>query len=781
MKARKILSVVVLALTMILGTMSFTVFADTETYNVETDEQLKTAIASASDGDIIKLAGTTFEGGIRIDKNITLEGTLDENGNCLTVLDGNNNSGSSYYYYSVYMNKGTVKDIKIINAWKGIMTEGAGSLTIDNVEIVDACYGIHIAEAKNAEDTVLIQNCTIDIQWANSFTGGDYALVIKNNVFASTNPYYSDYGTPVVNTYSTNTTVEENVFEENTKIYVRTEAAAENITIGNNYYEDGAENTFVSDSDSYTVPIYTCYDSREKKNVVVTPEAAAQVGDTYYSTLADAITAAGADGTVTLLADVTLTDKTDVKCDLDLGGKTLTLSYPKRQIISGDISNGTLNFTANGDIGLMISGDITMTDVKLNALENNDSYGMIFINMPNSLTLVNSEVNLANNVSGSAIMADIPDGKLVLDNTDVVLDNTTRGLLAIALEMKNESSLTIKNCTDNSMRNVSGTVDNSTVTVTGGENGLKNDNDKTLEITNSSAVSFSGAVGTETEEPHDIWLKGDSKVEVKDNSTLYAKNVNAEGDENLVIQGTSEFVNKIASIKTAPTASRLTKNSALKESKLSGGVAVDEDGEELDGEFVFVNPDTKLSKTSKVEVKFIPDAEKYPFCASDDIAEVEVEVYTSEATRPSRETTSGGSYYGGYYGGGSSSLVRKQIILTINQKEAVVFGTKKTNDVAPKIVNDRTMLPARFVAENLGAAVEWFETEQKVRITKDGVEIIIFIDSDKAYVNGKEVTLDSAAFIENDRTYTPVRFISEELGANVAWDEDAQTVTITKQ
>ena len=47
-------------------------------------------------------------------------------------------------------------------------------------------------------------------------------------------------------------------------------------------------------------------------------------------------------------------------------------------------------------------------------------------------------------------------------------------------------------------------------------------------------------------------------------------------------------------------------------------------------------------------------------------------------------------------------------------------------------------------------------------------------------VNGKDVKLDSPAFIENDRTYTPVRFISEYLGASVEWVEKDQKVIITK-
>ena len=127
-----------------------------------------------------------------------------------------------------------------------------------------------------------------------------------------------------------------------------------------------------------------------------------------------------------------------------------------------------------------------------------------------------------------------------------------------------------------------------------------------------------------------------------------------------------------------------------------------------------------------------------------------------------------------------------QIILTIGENDAQVFGETKTNDVVPKIVNDRTMLPARFVAENLGATVEWNEKDELVTITgknlKTGedVTILIKINSDIAYVNEKEVKLDSAAFIENDRTYTPIRFISEELGADVTWVESEQKVIITK-
>ena len=127
-----------------------------------------------------------------------------------------------------------------------------------------------------------------------------------------------------------------------------------------------------------------------------------------------------------------------------------------------------------------------------------------------------------------------------------------------------------------------------------------------------------------------------------------------------------------------------------------------------------------------------------------------------------------------------------QIILTIGKKAAKVFGKTKSNDVAPKIDKDRTMLPARFVAENLGAKVEWDGEKQLVTITgknlktDENVTILITIGSATVKVNGKEIKLDSPAFIENDRTYTPIRFISENLGASVEWVEKEQKVIITK-
>lgn len=120
------------------------------------------------------------------------------------------------------------------------------------------------------------------------------------------------------------------------------------------------------------------------------------------------------------------------------------------------------------------------------------------------------------------------------------------------------------------------------------------------------------------------------------------------------------------------------------------------------------------------------------------------------------------------------------IILTINSNIANIAGNNLVNDVSPILENSRTMLPARFVAENLGATVSWIDAEQKVVIKNDTTTIEIVIGSSTAYVNGEAKALDTPAFLRNSRTYTPVRFICESLGADVQWKEATQQVIITK-
>lgn len=175
----------------------------------------------------------------------------------------------------------------------------------------------------------------------------------------------------------------------------------------------------------------------------------------------------------------------------------------------------------------------------------------------------------------------------------------------------------------------------------------------------------------------------------------------------------------------------------------------------------------KTDKNGKIERPADPTKEGYIFVGwySD-----------SKLTKPfdfSTELTANSTLYAKW-------KENNEIILTIGSRKISVFGREIQNDVAPKIVNDRTMLPIRIVAESLGGTVTWNGELQRVTIQKGADVILITIGADTAYVNGTAVKLDAAAFVENGRTYLPLRFVSETLGAQVAWNEAEKTVTITK-
>ncbi|MBQ4557599.1 MAG: leucine-rich repeat protein [Clostridia bacterium] len=126
------------------------------------------------------------------------------------------------------------------------------------------------------------------------------------------------------------------------------------------------------------------------------------------------------------------------------------------------------------------------------------------------------------------------------------------------------------------------------------------------------------------------------------------------------------------------------------------------------------------------------------------------------------------------------TLSDNRIIMTIDSTNALVSGNSVTTDVPPIIENNRTMLPARFVAEALGATVSWDAPTRTATIEGNGVTVKITVDSTIAYVNGEKVTLDAPAFIRDNRTYTPVRFIAEALGATVEWDAAKRQAIFTK-
>lgn len=102
-------------------------------------------------------------------------------------------------------------------------------------------------------------------------------------------------------------------------------------------------------------------------------------------------------------------------------------------------------------------------------------------------------------------------------------------------------------------------------------------------------------------------------------------------------------------------------------------------------------------------------------------------------------------------------------------------------DVAPMIIEGRTMVPIRAVAETLGYKVNWDSANQMVSmIGKDGTSLLFGVGSDVAQKNSEAFSLDVAPFIVGGRTYLPLRAVAEAMDAKVDWDGDNKTVIIKK-
>lgn len=99
-------------------------------------------------------------------------------------------------------------------------------------------------------------------------------------------------------------------------------------------------------------------------------------------------------------------------------------------------------------------------------------------------------------------------------------------------------------------------------------------------------------------------------------------------------------------------------------------------------------------------------------------------------------------------------------------------------DVPPMIVDGRTLVPVRALFESLGATVDWDDATQTVTAAKEGTVISMQIGSTAASVNGAAQVLDVPAQTIEGRTMVPARFAAESLGARVLWDNSTQSAYI---
>lgn len=99
-------------------------------------------------------------------------------------------------------------------------------------------------------------------------------------------------------------------------------------------------------------------------------------------------------------------------------------------------------------------------------------------------------------------------------------------------------------------------------------------------------------------------------------------------------------------------------------------------------------------------------------------------------------------------------------------------------DVAPYLESGTTMLPLSVLADLMDAHVQWLAAERGVIFQRGDKRVQVFIDRTTAFVDGQAVELTLAPTLVNDRTMVPLRFVTENLGAQVTWNAQERKITV---
>ncbi|ALS27829.1 cell wall hydrolase/autolysin [Paenibacillus sp. 32O-W] len=108
-------------------------------------------------------------------------------------------------------------------------------------------------------------------------------------------------------------------------------------------------------------------------------------------------------------------------------------------------------------------------------------------------------------------------------------------------------------------------------------------------------------------------------------------------------------------------------------------------------------------------------------------------------------------------------------------------GKPLESDVEPAVVNQTTLVPIRVIAEGLGFDVIWQKESKKVIVHNGETRIEFTLDDRTALVNGEAKTLLAPATAIKNRTMIPLRFVGENMGLDVYWDQKTKTVQLFQQ
>ena len=123
------------------------------------------------------------------------------------------------------------------------------------------------------------------------------------------------------------------------------------------------------------------------------------------------------------------------------------------------------------------------------------------------------------------------------------------------------------------------------------------------------------------------------------------------------------------------------------------------------------------------------------------------------------------------------------VVLQVNNYAVSVEGIikwvdKDNKNVVPYIENDRTMVPLRFISETFGADVEWIPETRTIEIALEDTKITMQLDNRDYQINGETKAMDTVPVIREDRTFVPIRFVSEALEKAVYWNGTTGVVVV---
>jgi uncharacterized repeat protein (TIGR03943 family) len=126
----------------------------------------------------------------------------------------------------------------------------------------------------------------------------------------------------------------------------------------------------------------------------------------------------------------------------------------------------------------------------------------------------------------------------------------------------------------------------------------------------------------------------------------------------------------------------------------------------------------------------------------------------------------------------ASMLFSTSVDASSNDIKVTLDGDLITFDVPPAFIQGRTLVPLRTIFEVLGAKIDWDDTTKTVTATKGEIKVVLTVGNKQGKINDKYIALEVPGTIINNRILVPARFVAEALGAKVDWNEATKTVII---